>query len=160
MENGAVARQLTVPMMPTSLFNSLWNGRFSLCLLASQVSPRFWCFVILWNWTPSKDNLFIHWIKWVTNTAVWFCILKGYWSNNLGDKIDALKFSISTLLLNAFWSTVSLKTSFNHTPKHSTLKNCQHTCQICTWLVLKMRCKPDFNWVSPDSRTEISFRCS
>lgn len=33
--------------------------------------------------------------------------LKGYWSNNLGDKIDALKFSISTLLLNAFWSTDS-----------------------------------------------------
>lgn len=107
MENGAGAGQLTVPTTFTSLFNSVWKGRLSLCLFASQVSPRFWCSVILWNWTPNKDNLFTHWIKWVTNTAVWFCILKGYWSNNLGDEIDALKFSISTLLLNAFWSTDS-----------------------------------------------------
>lgn len=99
------AGQLMVAAMSTSLLNRVWKGRLSLYLLASQVSPRSWGSIILWNWTPSKDNLFIHWIKWVTNTAVWFCILKGYWSNNLWDKTDTLKLSTSTLFLNAFWST-------------------------------------------------------
>lgn len=79
---GQEIQQISTPMLP-SLINTAWKERF---LFASEPSFRSEISVILLYWTKSKDNFFIHWIKWVKNTAVWFCILKGYRRTTYWDK--------------------------------------------------------------------------